>query len=85
MRYGIFSDVHSNIEALDAVLDAYKNEGVDTYLCIGDVVGYSSNPKECIQKVKSVATQTVAGNHDWAIVDLFSLGYFNSYAKEAIF
>lgn len=84
MRYGIFSDVHSNIEALDAVIEAYKKEGIDRYLCGGDVVGYATNIKECIEKVNSLAWVTVAGNHDWANVGLFSLDFFNEFAKEAI-
>ncbi len=84
MRYAIFSDVHSNMEALDAVIAAYKSESIDRYLCIGDVVGYAANPKECIEKVKSLAAVTVAGNHDWATVYLFSDNYFNDMAREAI-
>ncbi len=85
MRYGIFSDVHSNVEALDAVIRAYKKEDIDKYLCVGDVVGYAANPKECIERVKALVMITVAGNHDWASVDLFSVDYFNDYAREAIF
>jgi len=85
MRYGIFSDVHSNLEALDTILDAYRKEAIDTYLCVGDIVGYAANPKECIGKVKEIAMITVAGNHDWAAVNLFSVDYFNPVACEAIF
>jgi len=84
MRYGIFADIHANLEALDKVIAAYKNEAIDKYLCLGDIVGYATNPNECCQKVKEIASITVAGNHDWASVDLFSLNYFNRYAKEAI-
>lgn len=84
MRYGIFSDIHANLEAFNAVLQAYQKEKIDQYLCIGDVVGYAANPKECIEKVKTLAIITVAGNHDWASVDLFSLDYFNPVAKAAI-
>jgi len=84
MRYGIFSDIHSNLEALDAVIKAYKKEKIDKYLCIGDVVGYASNPRECISIIKALAMITVAGNHDWASVNLFSIDYFNPHAKEAI-
>lgn len=84
MRYGIFSDVHSNLEALDEVLDKYKKEAIDIYLFVGDVVGYGANPAECIQKVKDIAMVSIAGNHDWACVDLFSPDYFNSQAKSAI-
>ncbi|MCM8800438.1 MAG: metallophosphatase family protein [Candidatus Omnitrophica bacterium] len=84
MRYGIFSDVHANLEALKAVLCAYKKENIDIYLCIGDVVGYGADPNECVELVKKTAMITVAGNHDWASVDLFPVDYFNPQAKQAI-
>lgn len=84
MRYGIFADVHSNLQALDAVLDAYRKEKIDQYLCVGDVVGYGANPKECIEKIRALETVIVAGNHDWVSVDLLSADYFNTYAKEAV-
>lgn len=84
MRYAIFSDVHSNLEALEAVVSAYKKERIDEYYCGGDIVGYATNPAECMEIVQALVRQTVAGNHDWASVDLFSLEYFNSMAKEAI-
>lgn len=85
MRYAIFADVHSNLEALEAVLAAYENESIDKYLCVGDVVGYAANPRECIQNLKNICTITVAGNHDWASVNLFSTDKFNNFAAEAIF
>lgn len=85
MRYGIFADIHSNLEALERVLGAYKNESIDQYLCLGDVVGYAANPQECVEKVKPLAGVTIAGNHDWAAVDSFSVDYFNPLAREAIF
>ncbi len=84
MRYGIFSDIHSNLEALDAIIEAYRKEKIDKYLCVGDVVGYAASPKECIDKVKKLAVITVAGNHDWASVNLFSTDYFNPLAKIAV-
>lgn len=84
MRYGIFSDIHSNIEALDKVIGAYKKEAIDKYFCIGDVVGYAANPKECIERVERLAKISVAGNHDWGAVNLLPLDYFNEYAKEAL-
>jgi putative phosphoesterase len=84
MRYGIFSDVHSNLEALEAVEEAYKKESIDTYLCVGDVVGYAANPKECIERIQRLAHITVAGNHDWACINLLSTDYFNHYAEAAI-
>lgn len=84
MRYGIFSDVHANWEALQAVLSALSKENIDEYLCLGDLVGYGSNPGECVEAVKEVSRITVAGNHDWASIGLFSTAYFNTQAAEAI-
>jgi predicted phosphodiesterase len=84
MRYGIFADIHSNLEALEAVLEAYKKETIDKYLCLGDVVGYATNPKECINKIRALAMVTVAGNHDWGSVSLLSADYFNPEARQAI-
>jgi len=85
MRYGIFSDIHSNLEAFSSVIEAYKKESIDKYLCIGDVVGYAANPAECIDLVRNIAKVSVAGNHDWGTVNLFSIDYFNPVAAKAIF
>lgn len=84
MRYAIFSDIHSNLQALDAVLEAYQKENVDAYLCVGDVVGYGASPRECIERVNSLTQTVVAGNHDFAAVDLFPLDFFNEYARAAL-
>ena len=51
MRLGIFSDVHANIEALSAVMDAYGSESIDRYYCIGDVVGYGASPNQCCRTI----------------------------------
>jgi len=84
MRYGIFSDIHSNKEALDAVLAAYKNLSIDKYLCAGDLVGYFADPNDCIFRIRDTVEAYAAGNHDWASVDLFPVDYFNELAAEAI-
>ena len=84
MKYGIFSDVHSNLEALTTVLSFFKKEGVDQTFCLGDIVGYGANPKECIAQIRSLGGIVIAGNHDWACVDQMKMDYFNRYAREAI-
>ncbi len=66
MKYGIISDIHSNIEALDEVLD--NMEKVDAIICLGDIVGYGANPNECISRVKEIKSRCIAGNHDLAAV-----------------
>ncbi|MBI4707013.1 MAG: metallophosphoesterase family protein [Candidatus Omnitrophica bacterium] len=84
MRYAIFSDVHSNLEALEAVVSACKKESIDKYFCAGDIVGYAASPNKCVEIVRQLAMITVAGNHDWAAVDLFSLDYFNPDARDSL-
>ena len=84
MKYGIISDVHSNLEALEAVLKVFSQEGVNRYICPGDIVGYGANPKECIEIIKGLNPIIIAGNHDWGCVERVSLEYFNQSAKEAI-
>jgi len=56
---GIFSDVHANLEALSAVIEAYRHERIDRYFCLGDVVGYGANPNECANIVRDVAELTI--------------------------
>ena len=84
MRYGIFSDIHSNLEALEAVIKAYRKEKIDKYLCLGDVVGYGANPNECVEITANLASTTVAGNHDWAAIDLFPADLFSEDANLAV-
>jgi diadenosine tetraphosphatase ApaH/serine/threonine PP2A family protein phosphatase len=84
MRYGIFSDIHGNYEALQSVLIALSRERIDKYLCLGDLVGYGADPDECVREIKKINPLTVAGNHDWAIAGLFDLSDFTSLAKEAV-
>ncbi len=84
MRYGIFGDVHSNIEALDAVLAALDAENCKKIFCLGDIVGYGANPKECLDRIRNRQIVTVAGNHDLAAVNRFDLSFFNSSAREAM-
>ena len=84
MRYGIFSDIHGNLEAFEAVIEAFKSEHIDQYLCVGDVIGYGANPSECIRLVNDLKAIWIAGNHDWGCVGKVDLAYFNPVAKEAI-
>lgn len=84
MRWGIFGDIHGNLEALEAVLTALKAEHIDKYLCLGDIVGYGADPTRCIAEIKALGPTTIAGNHDWASVELFDIGYFNPHAKQAV-
>src|SRR5690349_4386128 len=84
MRIGIFSDVHANIEALTAVIDAYKSERIDTYVCIGDTVGYGASPNECCDLVRSTAAFTFLGNHDAAVAGRMDYSYYYDAARHAL-
>jgi len=84
MRYGIFSDVHSNLEAFRAVVKEMESDGAEKYICIGDIVGYGANPSECIALTKSLTDKVVCGNHDWASIGALEVSYFNDYAKKAV-
>ncbi|HLF17327.1 MAG TPA: metallophosphoesterase family protein [Candidatus Omnitrophota bacterium] len=84
MRYGIFSDIHGNLEALSAVLKACREEGVRHYFCAGDIVGYGANPRECIEEMKRIKAKVVAGNHDWAVAGKEDTRDFNPMAQEAV-
>jgi predicted phosphodiesterase len=64
VRYGVVSDVHANLPALDAALELLATEGVDAYLCPGDLVGYGPQPNECVERVLDLGAACVAGNHD---------------------
>jgi predicted phosphodiesterase len=84
MRYGLFSDVHSNLEALRAVLGELKREEIDKYLCLGDIVGYGARPNQVIDLLKKLKTLTaVAGNHDWDAAGKTDITELYPIVKEA--
>jgi diadenosine tetraphosphatase ApaH/serine/threonine PP2A family protein phosphatase len=84
MRIGIFSDVHANIEALSAVVDAFKSERIDKYVCIGDVVGYGASPNECCDIIRRAASFTILGNHDAAVAGRMDYSYYYDAARQAL-
>lgn len=84
MRTAIFSDVHANREAFDAVLEFLRCSRVDRTFFVGDIVGYGADPAICIALLKELNAVSVAGNHDWAIAGKAELDYFNEEARLAI-
>src|SRR5207253_3263031 len=83
-RIGIFSDIHANIEALTAVLEAFRAERIDKYVCIGDAVGYGASPNECCDLVRSTAAFTLLGNHDAAVAGRMDYSYYYDAARHAL-
>ena len=80
MRYLVFGDVHGNLVALDAVLAAGRARGAETYLFVGDLVGYGPNPLECLERLLPLAEcgslAWVLGNHDLVVRgDIEPVGY----------
>lgn len=66
MRVAVLSDIHGNLEALEAVLGEVAREGADAIVCLGDVVGYGPDPISCVEWAAREATVWVQGNHDRA-------------------
>ena len=84
MRVAILSDIHGNLEALEAVLERASEDRVDRYVCLGDVVGYGADPNACCEVIRGLTDTVLAGNHDWAAVGLEDTQYFNPVALSAI-
>ncbi|HLH62726.1 MAG TPA: metallophosphoesterase [Ktedonobacteraceae bacterium] len=85
MRYAVFTDIHANLEALEAVLakidEIAKTEPIDEIWFLGDLVGYGPNPNECILKLRERTDVIIAGNHDWAAVGKIDLEDFSAHAR----
>lgn len=84
MRIAIFSDVHSNLPALEAVVAAYKNETIDRFICLGDTVGYGARPQECSEIVRQMAAVTILGNHDAAVSGRMDYSFYYDAARQAL-
>ena len=84
MRIGVLSDIHANLEALEAVLAVYEREGIDYMACLGDVVGYGAQPNECCDRIRELADVTVLGNHDAAVCGRMDYSYYRAAARHAL-
>jgi len=84
MRYGLFSDVHGNLEALTVVLEAFGSLEVDHLVFLGDAVGYGANPDEACSLIRARAELCVVGNHDAAVSGRMSYGEYYDAAREAL-
>ena len=70
MRYAIFSDIHSNLEGLQVVLQEVEKEGVDSLLCCGDVIGYNADPNACVDLMQEKDIRCIRGNHERGLEEL---------------
>src|SRR6058998_2296926 len=84
MRFAILSDIHANLEALEAVLADARGHRCTHFICLGDVVGYNANPRECLDLVRQLDCPVVKGNHDEEVTLSASSEHFNELAERAI-
>jgi diadenosine tetraphosphatase ApaH/serine/threonine PP2A family protein phosphatase len=81
LTIALLSDIHSNIEALDAVIEALPE--VDQVIVLGDIVGYGPDPNAVIDRLREIKAMPVLGNHDYVMLDPSMLDWFNPHAAAA--
>jgi diadenosine tetraphosphatase ApaH/serine/threonine PP2A family protein phosphatase len=84
MRVAILSDIHSNLEALNAALAVVDREQPDRVVCLGDVVGYGASVNECCDLIRSRAAVTLLGNHDAAVAGRMDYSFYYDAARHAL-
>src|SRR5579884_2329230 len=84
MRYLVLTDIHANLEALDAVIADARRRGFDKTLVLGDLVGYGADPNAVIERIRSLKPAAIVrGNHDKVACGLEQADGFNAVAKSA--
>jgi len=81
--FAVISDIHSNLEALSTVLSDIERRGIKEIYCLGDIVGYGPNPRECLDLIIEKSRLCVLGNHDYAV--FYEPTNFNYGAEQASF
>lgn len=84
MKYAILGDIHANLEALRAVLDDAKEQGIRKFISTGDLVGYGANPSECLDILMNLDCEIVQGNHDFYAANDTSIEQFSSDAARTV-
>src|SRR5260221_1648117 len=86
MKYAIIADIHGNLEGLQTVLADIKAQNIQQQqiVCLGDVVGYNANPKECLKIIRDMNIPVVKGNHDEYCSTDDQLDGFNPAAAAAV-
>ncbi len=80
----IISDIHGNLEALEAVFKAIEADGVEYVIHLGDLVGYNANPRECLHLLQRQRVLSILGNHDYGVLEPDSAEHFNVLAFQAL-
>jgi len=84
MRYVLMSDIHGNLEALRAVMKFLERIEPFQLYCLGDIVGYGADPKDCLQILQDESNLILAGNHDLAVAGVINCSDFNPIAQAAV-
>ncbi len=84
MKYAIIADIHGNLDAFQVVLEDIRAQKATHVVCLGDVVGYNAQPKECLDIVRQMNIPCVKGNHDEYCSTENHLDGFNPHAAEAV-
>ena len=84
MRYGLISDIHGNLPALEKVLSALAKAQIETYLCLGDIIGYGASPNECCQIIRGIGAVCIRGNHEQAVLEPSMQDWFNPDARACL-
>jgi len=83
--YIILSDIHGNLEALEAVVESLGDIRGKKILCLGDIVGYGADPVDCLRIVRSMGAESVVGNHDAGVIEKTDISVFNENARAAVY
>ena len=83
-RLAVISDIHSNLEALKAVLQDIQSQGVTKIVCLGDIVGYAADPESCLESIRTLECPVIMGNHDEASCLHEPSIFFNDTAREGV-
>ncbi|MBF5096114.1 metallophosphoesterase, partial [Azospirillum sp. INR13] len=84
MKIALISDIHANLEALQATFDAMRAEGVERIVCLGDIVGYNTDAAACIALLRQAGAVCIAGNHDRAVTGAIGTEGFSGPAARAV-
>jgi len=84
LKTAIFSDIHANLPALEAVLNDAKEQGVQNFACLGDIVGYGPNPVDCVATIQNIGCVCVKGNHDDDASNSRNLSNLNEQAQASL-
>lgn len=83
MKIAVISDIHANLQALEAVIDDIRETGADEVWCLGDAVGYGANPNEVLEILADTCSVCLIGNHDLAALGEIDVSIFSTSASEA--